>query len=253
MNNKAKNILKYALLVLGLIFIILCIIAFIVLLTSNNESEDLPARVMTSLEEIQNIKEKSELVEDFEGNMQGEIRNIIDENKIEIGGEYEGEINTTDYEPGYVYVSENTRYINLANGEELKKEDIKKGDILIAEGKVYKNTLSSYYKYCVDALNETVKILKTADYGKMRNDYFLNKKEIENVRMVSNRIPKRVSLAYDKEINGEIVPLVQIFETNGNAIKEVVRNSILNVTLEKPLEVNDEKNLGVIVDFKVKD
>lgn len=105
----------------------------------------------------------------------------------------------------------------------------------------------------IDALTGTVKIFKASEYGKMRNDYFLNKKEIEDVRMVSNRMPRRVSLAYDTEINGVIVPLVQIFETNGNKIKEVTENSILDITLEEPLKENDEKNPGLIVGFKVQE
>lgn len=78
-------------------------------------------------------------------------------------------------------------------------------------------------------------------------------KEVEDVRMVSNRMPRRVSLAYDTEINGVIVPLVQIFETNGNKIKEVTENSILDITLEEPLKENDEKNPGLIVGFKVQE
>lgn len=251
MDDKAKRVLKYALGIVGLIFIILCIIAFVILVIPVKEVEDAPAHVMTSLQELEDIKKNNEPVDNLKRNSQGKFKNVIDENKIEIGGEYEGEINVTDYEPAYIYVSENTKYINLVTSEELTKEDIENGDILIIEGDVYKPYTSTYVQTYIDTLTGTIKIFKASEHGKMRNDYFLNKKEIEDVRMVSNRIPRRVSLAYDKEINGEIVPLVQLFETNGNKIKEVTENSILDITLEEPLKENDEKNPGLIVDFKV--
>lgn len=205
---------------------------------------------MTSLEELEQVKSNKNVIIEKEDYVQGTSIKFIDENKIEIGGEYEGEINVTDYEPTYVYVSENTKYVDLMTSEVISREDISDNDILTAFGDIYKFNGTSYFNTYVDALNGEIRILDSSDYGKMRNDYFLNKKEIEDVRMVSNRMPRRVSLAYDMEINGVIVPLVQTFETNGNKIKEVTENVILDITLEEPLEENDEKNLGLIVDFK---
>lgn len=136
MSDKVKRVLKYGGGIVGLIFIILCIIAFVILVIPVKEVEDVPAHVMTSLEELEDIKEKNEAVDNLERNSQGKFKNVIDENKIEIGGEYEGEINITDYEPAYIYVSENTKYINLVTLEELTKEDIENGDILIVEGDI---------------------------------------------------------------------------------------------------------------------
>lgn len=251
MKDKAIKALKYRLAIVGIIFIILCIIVFAILIILVKERENVPAYVMTSLEELEQVKNNKNVILEKEDYVQGTSIKFIDENKIEIGGEYEGEINITDYEPTYVYVSENTKYVNLMTSEIISKEDISENDILTAYGEIYTFNGTSYSKTYVDAIDGEIKVLDSSDYGKMRNDYFLNKKEIENVRMVSNRMSRRVSLAYDKEINGVIVPLVQIFDTNGNKIKEVAKSVVLDITLEEPLKENNEKKPGLIVDFKM--
>ena len=250
MKDKTRNIIKYSFFIIGIIFIILSSIIFTVLLIPWTREEDVPVYVMTSLEELEKYKEQS-VLSDESNNIQGILKNIIDDNKLEIGGEYEEEVNITGYEPKYVYVTKNTEYIDLITLEKIDIKDISVGDRLVVEGTYYKTNESKYIKNYVDATNGIVKVLKSSDYKKMRNEYFFNKKKIDNVRLVAN-MPRRVSIAYDKNINGVYIPLIQIFETNGNKIKEVGKNSILDITLDKPLEINDEKNLGTIVNFLIK-
>ena len=83
MKDKTRNIIKYSFFIIGIIFIILSSIIFTVLLIPWNREEDVPVYVMTSLEELEKYKEQS-VISDESNNIQGILKNIIDDNKLEI-------------------------------------------------------------------------------------------------------------------------------------------------------------------------